>query len=67
MIVSLSIKYVKNQESSALYNTVSVYQVVPRLKPGGRKTLKSGLEAQGTYLLFQYFNNDFTEVNKPML
>ncbi len=52
-----------NQESSALSNTVSVHQVVPRLKPGGRKILKSGLAAQGTFLLFQQIT-DFTEIKK---
>jgi hypothetical protein len=52
-----------NQESSALSNTVLVHQVVPRLKPGGRKILKSGLAAQGTFLLFQPIT-DFTEIKK---
>jgi hypothetical protein len=52
-----------NQESSALSNTVSVHQVVPRLKPGGKKILKSGLVAQGTFLLFQQIT-DFTEMKK---
>jgi hypothetical protein len=31
---------------------VSKHHVFPRLKPGGRKTLKDGLKAQGYYLLF---------------
>jgi hypothetical protein len=38
-------------------------QVVPRLKPGGRKILKSGLAAQGTSLLFHQIT-DFTEIKK---
>ena len=52
-----------NQESSALSSTASVRQVVPRLKPGGRKILKSGLAAQGTSLLFHQIT-DFTEIKK---
>lgn len=31
---------------------MSKHHVFPRLKPGGRKTLKDGLKAQGYYLLF---------------
>jgi len=53
----------ENQESSALSNTASGRQVVPRFKPGGRKTLKSGLKAQGNHLLFQQIK-DFTDVKK---
>ena len=41
-------------------NTVSLHQVIPRLKPGGRKKLRDGLEAQGTILLFRH-NDSFTE------
>jgi hypothetical protein len=52
------------QESSALSNTALQCQVVPRLKPGGRKTLKSGLAAQGILLLFQQVKDDFTEIKK---
>jgi hypothetical protein len=39
------------------------HHVIPRLKPGGRKTLRDGLEAQGTFLLFHQ-ENSFTEKNK---
>jgi hypothetical protein len=50
---------------------VSKHHVIPRLKPGGRKTLKDGLETQGLILLFhnlivlpdkgysQFTNNNF--------
>jgi len=31
---------------------VSKHHVIPRLKPGGRKTLKDGIESQGVNLLF---------------
>jgi hypothetical protein len=50
------------QESSALSKCGIKYQVVPRLKPGGRKTLKYGLKAQGTSLLFQQFKTIFYRI-----
>jgi hypothetical protein len=31
-------------------------QVVPRLRPGGRKKLRDGFETQGTVLLFRHFD-----------
>jgi len=40
-----------------------VHQVVPRLKPGGRKKLCDGLEAQNAILLFRWFTG-FTDKRK---
>jgi len=37
-----------------------MHHVIPRLKPGGRKKLRHGLEAQGGYLLSPQVNG-FTE------
>jgi len=42
---------------------VSLHPVVPRLKPGGRKKLCDGLEAQDTTLLFRHIDS-FTERRK---
>jgi hypothetical protein len=36
------------------------HHVIPRLKPGGRKTLKDGFETQGVNLLFPKLDS-FTE------
>ncbi len=38
-------------------------QVVPRLRPGGRKKLSDGFETQGTILLFRHFDG-FTDKRK---
>jgi hypothetical protein len=40
-----------------------VHQVVPRLKPGGRKKLCDGLEAQDAILLYRWFAG-FTDKRK---
>jgi len=53
---------VKNEFESArnhqpCQNPVSLYHVIPRLKPGGRKNLPHGLQAQGTNLLFRHFDS----------
>jgi len=40
-----------------------VHHVIPRLKPGGRKKLPHGLEAQGGNLLFRHVDG-FTEKRK---
>jgi hypothetical protein len=50
------------QESSALSKCGIKCQVVPRLKPGGRKTLKYGLKAQGTSLLFHQLKTIFYQI-----
>ena len=42
---------------------VSLDQVVPRLKPGGRKKLRDGFETQDTILLFRHFEG-FTDKRK---
>ena len=42
---------------------VSEDQVVPRLKPGGRKKLRDGFETQDTVLLFRHFEG-FTDKRK---
>ena len=42
---------------------VSEDQVVPRLKPGGRKKLCDGFETQDTILLFRHFEG-FTDKRK---
>ena len=42
---------------------VSEDQVVPRLKPGGRKKLCDGFETQDTILLFRHFDG-FTDKRK---
>jgi len=41
-------------------------QVVPRLRPGGRKKLCDGFEAQDTILLFRHFDG-FTDKRKLKL
>ena len=42
---------------------VSLDQVVPRLKPGGRKKLCDGFETQAAILLFRHFDG-FTDKRK---
>ncbi|MGA3209282.1 MAG: hypothetical protein ABSE05_15855, partial [Syntrophales bacterium] len=54
-------------ESSALLNAVSVHQVIPRLKPGGRKILSNGLEDRGSCLLFRQDTTGFTKRKRPLI
>jgi hypothetical protein len=50
-----------------LLNAVSVHQVIPRLKPGGRKTLSNGLEDLGCHLLFRQDTTGFTERKRTLI
>jgi hypothetical protein len=65
-MASFSVKYEVEsaRNHQPCLNTVSLHQVIPRLKPGGRKKLRDGLEAQDTILLFRH-DDSFTEKRQP--